>query len=191
MSKASKLYYVWHSMKKRCELQAYFQYPRYGGRGIKLCEEWHNYQNFKAWAESNGYVEGLSIDRINNDGNYEPQNCRWITLQQQNRNKSTNRQVTYNDITLPMCSWCKVFSLPSSTLERRLDDGWNIKDALFTPSGEYLNYDQRKTRRPAPSNSPRCAHEILVCNVLSGSDVLQPCIEGPCPNYVPPQEEPK
>lgn len=144
MSKPSKLFYVWHSMKKRCELKSYFQYPRYGGRGIKLCEEWHDYQNFKKWAHSSGYGEGLSIDRINNDGDYCPSNCRWATPHQQNRNKSDNRLITYNKVTLPVCDWASIFDIHKNTLCWRLDEGWETRDALFMPTKQGASYERRK-----------------------------------------------
>ena len=89
----SKLYYVWAEMIQRCSNPSHRRYEDWGGRGIKVCEEWRNdYSAFKNWAVSNGYKEGLSIDRINNDGNYEPTNCRWATSKEQNQNKRNYRR---------------------------------------------------------------------------------------------------
>ena len=84
----SKLYKVWQGMKTRCYNPNFIYYCNYGSRGITICNEWLNdFKSFYDWAIDNGYKEGLTIDRINNDGNYEPSNCRWITRAEQNRNQ--------------------------------------------------------------------------------------------------------
>lgn len=87
-TKNEKLYNVWLRMKSRCNNPKVDNYKYYGGRGITVCEEWqHDYTAFRNWALSNGYQEGLSIDRINVNGNYEPNNCRWISMAEQQKNK--------------------------------------------------------------------------------------------------------
>lgn len=84
----TKLYNVWRGMKKRCYCQENENFKYYGGRGITICEEWRdNFEAFYTWAISNGYADNLSIDRIDVNGNYEPSNCRWATVAEQNRNK--------------------------------------------------------------------------------------------------------
>lgn len=85
---STKLYKVFISMHERCEKHSSNSYHRYGGRGIKICDEWKRFEPFYEWAMANGYKEGLQIDRINNDGNYEPSNCRWVTLKDNARNTS-------------------------------------------------------------------------------------------------------
>ena len=83
-----KLYRVWHQMRARCQYPSVKCYPNYGGRGIRVCEEWNNsYEPFRDWALANGYQEGLQIDRVDNDGDYEPSNCRWVTKSRNCRNR--------------------------------------------------------------------------------------------------------
>jgi hypothetical protein len=90
--KTERLYFVWRGIKNRCECKSATGYSYYGGRGIKLCKEWHDYSEFRKWAMSSGYNSNApqwdcTIDRINNDGNYEPKNCRWVSMEIQDQNK--------------------------------------------------------------------------------------------------------
>lgn len=91
-----RLYNIWRGMKQRCFTVTNRDYPNWGGRGIKVCDEWRDdYSSFKEWSVANGYEEHLTIDRINNDGDYEPSNCRWITIQEQAKNRRKPRKI-YN-----------------------------------------------------------------------------------------------
>ncbi len=89
--KPTRLYQIWQGMRKRCFNKASARYSRYGGRGIIICPEWNSYPPFRSWALENGYLEGLTIDRIDPDGNYEPTNCQWVTLSQNSKNQWTSR----------------------------------------------------------------------------------------------------
>jgi len=83
----TRLYYVWHTMRQRCSNPKVAKFADYGARGIRVCEEWQDFAAFRDWAQSAGYRQGLQIDREDNDGNYEPSNCRWVTAVVQRRNR--------------------------------------------------------------------------------------------------------
>ena len=89
----TRLYYVWWTMLQRCRNTKIEKYIDYGARGIAVCQEWNDFAVFQGWALANGYRPGVSIDRIDNDGNYTPDNCRWATRSQQMRNRRTHEQV--------------------------------------------------------------------------------------------------
>lgn len=129
-----RLYSIWCGMKRRCYLPQLKYYHRYGGRGIVVCNEWKdNFQAFYDWSMNNGYKEGLSIDRIDNDGNYEPTNCRWVNQKTQARNTERNTLITFNDATHCLSEWAEILGFKPSTLYGRLHNGWTIEKAFTTP----------------------------------------------------------
>lgn len=128
----SKLYKVWNAMKTRCYNRNFMYYCNYGGRGIKICDEWKDFINFYNWAIQNGYKEGLTIDRINNDDDYKPNNCRWITRKQQNNNMRKNILIEYNGKKQTISEWANEYNLSRVALYYRLKRKWDIEKALTT-----------------------------------------------------------
>lgn len=121
-------------MKNRCYNKNSTSYNRYGGRGIKVCEEWRNNpQSFVDWSMSHGYADNLTIDRIDNDGNYEPSNCRWATYKQQANNTSRCHMITYNGETKTIKQWAEMLEIDYETLYIRISKGWPIEKALSEP----------------------------------------------------------
>lgn len=132
--KREKLYVIWCDIIQRCFDKNLKNYHRYGGRGITICDEWrHDYPAFRSWALSNGYKEGLSIDRINNNGNYEPNNCRWTTMVVQSRNKENTVFLFHNGERKPLMEWSESLGIKQSTIRERIRRGWEIEKALDTP----------------------------------------------------------
>ena len=121
----TKLYRVWARMKTRCLLETADNYESYGGRGITICDEWReDFQNFFDWAMSHGYKEGLTIDRIDNDGNYEPANCRWATHKQQGNNTRKTIHLTIGEETHTISEWADITGLDRGTIYRRFKSCW-------------------------------------------------------------------
>lgn len=129
-------------MRARCYDKNNERYPRYGGRGISVCDEWRtSYISFKQWALNNGYIDGLTIERIDLDGNYEPENCCWKTIKEQSNNRSTNINITYNDETKNLMQWSEQTGIPYDTLQYRICDAeWDVERALTEP----LAYDKNQ-----------------------------------------------
>ena len=131
----TKLYEVWKTMKQRCSNPNNIGYHNYGGRGIKVCDEWKNsYQVFYEWSMNNGYKEGLSIDRINNNGNYEPSNCRWADKFTQCNNTRQNKYIEINGVSKTIAQWSKDYNIPANVVRGRYyTRKWDIIKALTTP----------------------------------------------------------
>ena len=133
----TRLYQVWSAIKRRCYNPNARHYESYGGRGIQMCDEWKNsYETFRDWAISTGYQElpfsKCTIDRIDNNGNYEPSNCRWVDGVAQANNRRSNRRFTYNGETNNIKEWSDIYGIPYKLLHGRLYTGWSIEKALTT-----------------------------------------------------------
>lgn len=130
----STLYRRWSGARNRCNNPTNKAYPNYGGRGIKMCEEWDsNFLAFYDWALSNGYSKDLSLDRIDNDGPYSPENCRWADVKTQGNNRRTNVYISFDGKTQTLHEWADEYDLDYQTLHRRISKGWDFMEALTTP----------------------------------------------------------
>ena len=129
----TKLYNTWRGMRERCENPSHKSYSDYGGRGISVCAEWQDFTAFQKWALASGYKDGLSLDRIDSNGNYEPSNCRWADKKQQSRNRRSNHLITYKGQTKTAIEWAEQFHINRDTLAMRLKAGWSVEKALETP----------------------------------------------------------
>ena len=131
----TRIHGIWATMKQRCTNPQNPKYKNYGGRGIKICDEWLNdSSNFIAWAMANGYSDDLSIDRIDVNGDYCPKNCRWATNTEQAFNRTDNRLITYMGETKPLGKWVKQLGLNYKKVESRINSyNWSAERAFTTP----------------------------------------------------------
>lgn len=133
----TKLYTNYANIKQRCYNPKFPLYKNYGARGIIMCEEWLNdFMNFYNWAIQNGYKEGLTIDRIDVSGNYEPNNCRWIPMKEQYHNRTDNIYYIVNNEKKCLAELCKEYNMPYKTVRKRLERNYDIISALKTPIKE-------------------------------------------------------
>lgn len=130
----TRLHRIWREMQTRCFNEKDKLYPLWGGRGITVCEEWlgkNGFINFYTWAMENGYSEALTIDLVDNDGNYEPSNCRWVDRYTQANNKRNNVFLTYKGQTKTCAQWARELGLCVGTVNNRLHKGWSVEECLF------------------------------------------------------------
>lgn len=136
----TRLYHVWDGMKQRCCNSNSAEYHRYGGRGITICEEWKSFENFREWAMSTGYDPDAprgecTLDRIDNEGIYEPSNCRWVDMDEQMRNRPRFSQpISYNNESHTLYEWAKIKGESFQAYRSRLKNGWSIEKILTTPT---------------------------------------------------------
>ena len=132
----TRLYTIWVDMRARCSRKSEPSYKNYGERGISVCKEWNDsFLKFKEWAIENGYSEDLTIDRIDVNGNYCPENCRWATAKEQANNKRTNLYITINGTTHTATEWCEINGIKYSTAMRRRQRGWPLEKAVSFRGG--------------------------------------------------------
>ena len=135
--KKTRLYRIYVGMKTRCLNANDKTYKDYGGRGITIAAEWlgeNGFINFKEWAVANGYSEKLTLDRIDVNGNYEPCNCRWVTMKVQERNRRDNCYITYKDETKTLSEWCEIFNIPYARTRERYRKGYPLEKVFAKES---------------------------------------------------------
>jgi ribosomal protein L19 len=126
------LYPTWQGMCRRCSDPRHVAYHRYGGRGITVCERWK--ENFWAFvADIGDRPAGRTLNRIDNDGNYEPGNCNWATQKEQSANQSCKRVLTFNGLTLTITQWAQKTGLTAFALRKRIRNGWSVERTLTEP----------------------------------------------------------
>jgi hypothetical protein len=129
--KVSRLHNIWRGMLKRCVVGAKHHSGAYAERGIGVCADWKEYEAFRAWSLSNGYGEGLTIDRKDNDGGYAPSNCRWVDRKTQARNRRTSRWITINGETLVLAEWLERAGISAPTFYKRVRQGRSDAEAIL------------------------------------------------------------
>ena len=150
----SKIYSVWQGMKARCDNKDNIEYKNYGERGIAVCEEWRTFTNFLMWAKSSGYSEELSIDRIDVNKGYSPENCRWATIKEQNNNKRNTVLIKGEPLVYVLEDLGITDELDQSAIRMRVQQlGWDIDSALNTPIERRVPRNNKiKRNKDAPVN---------------------------------------
>lgn len=125
----TKIYRIWATMVQRCTNSRHKDFHKYGGRGIRVCDQWLVFERF--FEDMGHKPDGLSLDRIDNNGIYEPGNCRWSAPKQQCRNTRKNRIVEHDNKKVTVAEWAETLGVPEARIRDRLRYGWSVKDALF------------------------------------------------------------
>lgn len=137
----TRIYNTWSSMIQRCTNPHNAKYKNYGGRGISVCKQWSDsFETFYKWSIDNGYSDNLTIDRIDVNGNYEPANCRWAGIVDQENNRTNNVLITIDGVTKTRTEWCRINGIRPQTACQRVFNGWNEVDAVTIP----VNRKRRK-----------------------------------------------
>lgn len=162
-------------MKTRCSKENAPNYKHYGGKGISVCSLWdENYIAFRNWAISNGYNENLTLDRIDNNGNYEPSNCRWVTMKTQANNRETNICYDFNGEKLTLKQISEKYNVSYCRLCDRIRNGWDIQKAVYAPidSGFYVGKPVIRIEDNKRFESTKQAGEYSNC---SNSSIVKCC----------------
>lgn len=139
----TRLYHIWNGLRERCLNPNNKDYNNYGGRGITVCKEWDNAESFFKWALWSGYNDNLTLDRIDTNKGYCPSNCRWITSDEQQRNKRNNVILEFNGEKHCIAEWSEITGIKQSTIISRLRYGWDVEKTL-TKIPHYNNKNRGK-----------------------------------------------
>lgn len=123
-------YGSYHSMMDRCYREKANNYPQYGGRGIKVCEEWHNIEKFEQWVKVSGFRKGMSLERKDVNADYSPMNCTWATAKEQANNRRNTVYLSYKGQRHTISEWADILGINRSTLNNRIYRGWSVEKAL-------------------------------------------------------------
>jgi len=127
-------YRSWLDMRNRCYYVNHNRYEYYGGKGITVYDIWRDdFIEFYRWAIANGWKKGLTLDRKDNSKNYCPENCKWSTVKEQNRNRTSNVKITLDGVTKILIEWSEAGGINPQVIKKRIKNGWSIKDAIFKP----------------------------------------------------------
>lgn len=138
----SRLYHIWEGMIRRCEKPKRENYKYYGGRGIKVCPEWHDFSKFQMWAFENGYEDYLTIERKNGNGDYCPENCCWASWEEQNNNRRNNRILEIAGVKMTLTQAAGIYGVSRTTVYKRLADGLPIEKALGIKPGVHVKLSE-------------------------------------------------
>lgn len=153
----TRLYKIWVSMRNRCNNKNSSFYEDYGGRGVRVYPEWENdFMSFYDWSIKNGYSKELTIDRIDVNGNYEPDNCRWVDMRVQCNNRRNNHVLTYKEKTQTISEWERELGFKKDILQTRISNGWSIEKAIETP------YENRKFKHEYGYSSKIKARTVTI-----------------------------
>ena len=142
IKRTKRLTNIYSMMKQRCYNSKMPNFKYYGARGIAVCDEWRNdSQSFYEWAILNGYKEELTLDRIDNSGNYEPSNCRWVTAKEQSNHRSNNIILSFNGENHTISEWSEITGIKQHVIRNRLIRGWSIENVLTRKVGKYVHKD--------------------------------------------------
>ena len=140
----TRVYRIWMGMKRRCYDKNTDSYRWYGKRGVSYCKEWEKFEPFYKWAKSNGYEDSLTIDRIDPNVGYCPENCRWVDIKTQQRNKRSNFILTYKNESHCCSEWAEILGIKYETLLSRKRRGYPVEEILFHKKGKL--FYQRKSK---------------------------------------------
>lgn len=167
-----RLYRIWQAMKSRCSNPRTMNYKYYGGKGVKVDERWSDYSQFAIWAKSNGYKDRLTIDRIDPNGNYCPENCRWVTMKEQNnKHKSNLYQVHFRGDIYSLRDFTDIIGESYSKLQTQLQRGKTTMEQIeekYNSKGMYLNEYQKQAMTTCTDSSRNFAYALTGLNAENG-----------------------